>query len=117
MRSDRRPQTSEKTRKPPHNWVGRKEKETEGIRIGPVCWGGTCEGGKVPTPWEGSSLAEKLDWTEGEFSSLKQESSNWFVEGKMETNLNRGSHQYTALPKLRYTSVSEGGSRILKLRL
>ena len=65
LSADRRPQMSEKTRKPPCNWVGQKKKEKEGIRVGPASQGESSEGGKVPAPWEGSSPAEKLDWMEG----------------------------------------------------
>ena len=36
----RRSQTSEKTRKPPHNQVGQQEKEKEGIWVEPVPQGG-----------------------------------------------------------------------------
>ena len=48
LSTDRRLQMSEKTRKPPHNRVGQKEKEKEGIRTGPASRSGSCEGGKTP---------------------------------------------------------------------
>ena len=76
--------------KPPSNPVRQKEKEKEGMRTGPALQGGSCEGGKVPAPWEGFSPAEKLDWMEREIQSLRGESSNQSVQGKMETNLHRG---------------------------
>ena len=63
LNTNRRPQTSKKSSKPPHNWVGQKKKEKEGIWVGPVFQGGRCEGGKVPAPREVSSLAEQEDQT------------------------------------------------------
>ena len=50
LHSNIRPQMSKKTRKPPCNWVGQKEKEKERIKMGPEPQGGSCEGGKLPTP-------------------------------------------------------------------
>ena len=70
--------------------TGPKEKEKEGIKTGPAPQGGSCEG-QVPTPWEVSSPAGRLACREGELWSLRGESSNWFVESKMENNLYRGS--------------------------
>ena len=46
---DRRPQLSEKTRKPPCNWVGQKEKEKEGIRAWLAPQGGSCGRKGSPT--------------------------------------------------------------------
>ena len=66
--------------------------------MGPVPWGGSCEGEKLPAPWEGSSPVEKLDWTEGEFWSLKGENSNQFVEAKTKNNLHRGLAQPSCVP-------------------
>ena len=37
-----------KTRKCPHNWIGQKSKEKEGIRMGPAPQGGNCKGGIFP---------------------------------------------------------------------
>ena len=90
LSTDRKPQTSEKTRKPPCNWVGQKEKEKEEIRTGSVPQGGSCEGGKVPAPWVGSSSAEKLDWIDGEFWRQNGESSE-YLESKTDSNLHRRS--------------------------
>ena len=70
--TNRRPQASEKARKPPCNWAGQKEKEKEGIRMGPVPRGGICEGGKFSTSWEGASPSEKVHWMEREFWCLKR---------------------------------------------
>ena len=51
LNTGRRPQTSERARKPPHNQVGEKKKEKEkGVGMGPVPQGGSCEGGKVLAP-------------------------------------------------------------------
>ena len=91
LSTDRRPQTSKKTSNPPHNWVAQKEKEKEAIWVGPAPQGESCEGENVPAPWEGSSPAERLGWMEGELQSLRGESSNQFVEGKMESNMHKGS--------------------------
>ena len=57
LNADRRPQTSERARKPPRNWVGQRKKKTKGIGTGPVPQGGSCEGGKVPALWKVSSPA------------------------------------------------------------
>lgn len=91
--SNRRPQTSEKARKPPCNWVGQKEKEKEGIRMGPVPRGGICEGGRFSTSWEGASPWEKVHWMEGE-------SSKGLMEGKMGSNLHRGLALPFCIPQL-----------------
>ena len=88
------PQTSKKTKKPPHNWRGQKEKEKEGIRLGPELQGRSYKGRKAHIPWEVSSLAVRSDWMEGELQSLRGEHSNQFVGGKRESNL----HRRLALP-------------------
>lgn len=62
--------------------------------------GESCEGRKVPAPWKISLLVGISAWMEGEFQSLRRESSNKFVEGKMEC---------PALLNLRHSSVSAGG--------
>ena len=58
--------------------------------MGPAHWGKSCEGGKFPTPWEVSSVAERACWMEVGFGSLRRESSNQSVEDKRENNLPRG---------------------------
>ena len=48
LNAGRRPQTSKKARKSPHNWVGQKKKgkKDKGIGTGPAPMRGSCEGGK-----------------------------------------------------------------------
>ena len=69
LSTDGRHQIYETTRKTPHNRVGQKEKETEGIRMGPTPQGGSCEAGKLPAPWEISSLSGGQAWTKGKFGA------------------------------------------------
>ena len=57
----------------------------------PVPQGVSCEGGKVLTPWEVSSLSWRSAWMEGEFQSFGGEHSNWCAEGKMDSNVHRRS--------------------------
>ena len=40
----------------------RKKKRKIGIVTGPVPLGGSCERGKVPSPWEASFMGEKISW-------------------------------------------------------
>lgn len=63
LNTNRRPRTSKKSSKIPHNWVGQKEKENEGIWMGSVFQGGRCEGGKFLALREVSSMAEQEDQT------------------------------------------------------
>lgn len=50
LNTGRRPQTSDRARKPPHNRLGeRKERERERSGNKTVPQGGGCEGGKVPS--------------------------------------------------------------------
>ena len=82
----RGPQTSERARKSPCNWVGRKKKKEseKGIRTGPGPLGGICERGKVPVPREVPLPVGRLAGTEGELWSLGGERSNWFAAARME---------------------------------
>ena len=86
-----------KTIKPPYNEVEQKEKQKEGIRIGPVPSRWSFEGGKLPTPLGRPSPVEILDWMEWEFSSLRGNSSNLFVEGKWKLTCTEGQHYHLAL--------------------
>ena len=56
LNTDKRPQLSKRARKAQCNQVGQKKNETKNERerhwMGPVPQGGSCEGGKVPVPWE-----------------------------------------------------------------
>ena len=63
---DRGPQTSKETRKPPHNQVGQKEKEKEGIWMEPAPQGGSYAGEKVSAPRVVSSPVGTSDWMEEE---------------------------------------------------
>ena len=52
LNAGRRPQTSQKARNSPRNWVGQNKKEKnrdKRIGTGPAPVGGSCEGGKVST--------------------------------------------------------------------
>ena len=49
LNAGRRPQTSQKAIKSPHNWEGQKKKQRQRIGTGPAPVGGSCEGGKVST--------------------------------------------------------------------
>ena len=85
LKAGRRPQTSKKGRKPPHNWIGQKEKterekREQIIRMGPALLGGTCETGKESTYWEAIRLmrgasksqrkAQQLVWGEQSLREL-----------------------------------------------
>lgn len=51
LAEDRRPQTSERARKPPDNQIGQTKKESEkGIETGPMPLGESCERRKAPQP-------------------------------------------------------------------
>ena len=99
-----------------HVTLGQKEKEKEGIRMGPEPQGGSCERGKVPAPWEGSLPAEKLDWTKGEFWSLRGERTTSLWKAKWRVTCTEGQHHNPAHPNLRYSSVGEDGGRVLSPR-
>ena len=50
LNAGRRPQTSQKARDSPSNWVAQKKKHKDKrIGTGPAPLGGSCEGGKVST--------------------------------------------------------------------
>ena len=93
LNAGRRPQTSERARKSPCNWVGQKKEEKlkreKGTMMGPEPLGGSCERRNVSTPWEIPSLVGRSVGMEGELWSLGEECSNWFAEGKMERNVHR----------------------------
>ena len=88
LNAGRRPQTSERARKLPHNEVGQEKRET-GIRMGPLPPGGSCEGGKIPPPWDVPLLAQTSAWMKGELWSLGGEHRNQCEEGKTESDLHR----------------------------
>ena len=102
LNAGRRPQTSERARKSPCNWVGQKKEEKlkreKGTMMGPEPLGGSCERRNVSTPWEIPSLVGRSVGMEGELWSLGEECSNWFAEGKMENNLHRRSAPLPCAP-------------------
>ena len=52
LNTGRRPQISQKARNSPRTWVGQKKKiknRNKRIGMGPVPWGGSCEGGIAST--------------------------------------------------------------------
>ena len=65
----RRPQTSERARKPPHNEAG-QEKREKATRMGPVPQRGSREGGKLPPARDVLLLAGRSAWMKGELWSL-----------------------------------------------
>lgn len=79
----KKPQTTERARKSPCNWVREKKKEKKKVRkesgrvLHPL--EGGCERGKIPVPWEASSQAERLAGTELELQSLRGECSSWWA--------------------------------------
>ena len=57
------------------------------------------------------------DWTEQKLQNLGGEHSNWFVEGKMESDLHRElAHPLCFLSSLTYSTVGEGGYWMVTLR-
>ena len=105
-----------KIRKPPCHWVRPKEKrrnQNKACALGRELWRW-----KATCMWEDSSPSQKLDWIEiGIWEPTKGESSNWFVEGKMESSLHREwAHPLRFLSNLRYSTVGEGGCWTVKLR-
>ena len=61
------------------------------IGMGPAPLGGTCEGGKVSTHQEATSLAETGDGRGGKLRSHGEERGNRGAEGKAERSPHRGS--------------------------
>lgn len=107
---------SENIRKLPCNWVRPKEKrrnQDKACALGRELWRW-----KATCMWEGSSPSQKLDWIEiGMWEPTKGESSNWFVEGKMESDLHRElAHPLCFLSSLTYSTVGEGGYWMVTLR-
>ena len=52
--------------------------------MGPVLMGGNCERGKVPSPWELPSPAERSAGIERELHGLRGERSSWIAAGRTE---------------------------------
>lgn len=111
LNTGRRPQTSERATKSPHNQVRQKKKKKEKRRTGPLLLGESWERGNIPTSWKVPSLTGISARMEEELQSLRREHSNWFVKGKMERDL------CTTFHSLRHSSDWVGRDWVLKLRL
>ena len=120
LNAGRRPQTAKRARKSPCNQVGRKEKKKKkkesekGIGTEPVPLGGSCEWGKVSTPWEAPSPVGRLAGTDRELQSFGE---NTAAGLRQTADFTDGQCRCPALPSLRGASAGTGRGWVLELGL
>ena len=93
LNTGKRPQISERARKPPHNWIGQKKKGKKikkGTRMGTAPQGGNYKEGNFPKPRKVPSTVRRSARMEEKLQSLR-ECSNQSEEGKTEGDLHRWS--------------------------
>ena len=94
----------------PCNRVGQKKKKLIGMEL--VLLGGTCERGKIPSPWETPSPARISAGTERELQKLGEECGSWLGVGRTD-----GPCHFAALTSPRYLPAGVCGAWVLKLCL
>lgn len=116
LNTGKKPYTSQRAIKSPHNCVGQKgEKERvherrQKMKSGrPTPLGKSCERRKFSTHWE-TPTGGHISWGRREFQSFRQKFSTQSENGKMKREHHRWSVLHPTQPSLKCSSTGQAGS-------